>query len=70
MYKSTFPTNSPTMPLNRTVLGAEGVVEGKSTGIVEGWLDKATSDFTNDDGQPAALWHVKYTNGPLAGDEV
>ena len=30
---------------------------------------RAQSDFTNErTGQPAALWRIKYTTGPIAGD--
>ena len=68
MFKPLHPPHHPTH--RRTVLGVDGEVEGKSTGVVEGWLDEKISDFNDDNGQPAALWHVTYTSGPLKGDEV
>ena len=40
-----------------------------SEGKVTGWLSAAESDFLDDTGQPAALFHVKYTKGELAGDQ-
>ena len=40
-----------------------------SEGKVTGWLSAAESDFLDDKGQPAALFHVQYTAGTLVGDE-
>jgi len=34
-----------------------------------GWLSAAESDFCDDKGQPAALFHVQYTAGELEGRE-
>ena len=49
----------------RLVEGGPAYSEGKVTG----WLSAAESDFLDDTGQPAALFHVKYTKGELAGDQ-
>ena len=49
----------------RLVEGGPAYSEGKVTG----WLSAAESDFLDDKGQPAALFHVQYTAGTLVGDE-
>ena len=48
------------------------LIEGgpaSSEGRVTGWLAAAESDFLDAHGRPAALFHVAYGNGELAGDE-
>jgi len=49
----------------RLVEGGPAYSEGKVTG----WLSAAESDFLDDKGQPAALFHVQYTAGALVGDQ-
>ena len=49
----------------RLVEGGPAYSEGKVTG----WLSAAESDFVDDKGQPAALFHVQYTAGALVGDQ-
>ena len=47
-----------------------GDVEGYTYGVVVGWLGAHESDFVSQiDGAPAPLWHVRYEEGVLAGDE-
>jgi len=46
----------------------EGTAQA-STAKVVGWLDAHESDFNDDEGKPAALFHIKYTGGVLNGDE-
>ena len=44
--------------------------QASSVGKVTGWLSAAESDYLGHlDGQPAALFHVTYTAGALAGAE-
>ena len=50
----------------RLVEGGPAYSEGKVTG----WLSAAESDFLDDKGQPAALFHVQYTAGALVGDQA
>lgn len=38
-------------------------------GTITGWLDDLASEFVDTHGNPAALYHVKYHSGSLAGDE-
>ena len=56
--------------VRRTVLDASGVVSSHSDGVIRGWLDASRSDYTDDNGKPAALWHVYLATGELAGDEI
>lgn len=48
----------------RLVEGGPAYSEGK----VVGWLSAQESDFLDDNNNPAALFHVKYTAGALAND--
>ncbi len=50
------------------LIGRE-VTRSDSKGTVVGWLSAAESDFVDGDGLPAALFHVEYTEGELAGEE-
>ncbi|CAH0370926.1 unnamed protein product [Pelagomonas calceolata] len=50
------------------LIGRE-VIRSDSKGTVVGWLSAAESDFVDGDGLPAALFHVEYTEGELAGEE-
>ena len=43
--------------------------QASSVGKVTGWLSAAEADFLDEHGQPAALFHVAYTAGALAGAE-
>ena len=56
--------------VRRTVLDAGGLVTSHSDGVIRGWLDASRSDYVDDDGKPAALWHVYLATGELAGDEI
>ena len=57
--------------VRRSVFTDNGLIEGFSHGTVVGWLDAHESDYTSayNDGAPAALFHVAFDEGPLAGDE-
>ena len=54
--------------VRRTVFGPDGEPIAHSDGAVAGWLDADASDFLDEGGTPAALYHVRFTSGPLAGD--
>ena len=56
--------------VRRTVLDATGLVTSHSDGVIRGWLDASRSDYVDDNGKPAALWHVYLATGELAGDEI
>ena len=56
--------------VRRTVLDAGGLVTSHSDGVIRGWLDASRSDYVDDNGKPAALWHVYLATGELAGDEI
>ena len=47
--------------------GPEQQLVGFSTGRVTGWLPAEESEFVNDSGELAPLWHVRFENGPLEG---
>jgi len=50
------------------LIGRE-VIRSDSKGTVVGWLSAAEADFLDAAGKPAALYHIKYTEGELAGEE-
>ena len=53
------------------LIGREIITPANSEGRVVGWLSAAESDFCDDKGQPAALFHVQYTAGELeAANEI
>ena len=52
------------------MLDATGLVTSHSDGVIRGWLDASRSDYVDDNGKPAALWHVYLATGELAGDEI
>ena len=55
----------------RSVFDNEGVVIGRTEGLVVGWLDAHESDYMHSvTGKPAPLWRVRYMTGALAGDEA
>ena len=51
------------------MLDAGGLVTSHSDGVIRGWLDASRSQYEDDNGEPAALWHVYFSSGELEGDE-
>ena len=55
--------------IGREIVTPDDDGPANSEGQVVAWLSAAESDFLDDKGQPAALFHVQYTAGTLVGDE-
>jgi hypothetical protein len=53
----------------RTVQGDDGQL-GEGWGKIMGWLSAEESDFTDDNGQPAALWHVVFDDVTLGEEDL
>ncbi len=42
-------------------------LKGLADARIEGWLPKEESDFVDERGQPAALWHIEYDDQRIGG---
>ena len=42
-------------------------LKGFADARIEGWLPKEESDFIDERGQPAALWHIEYDDQRIGG---
>ena len=42
-------------------------LKGFADARIEGWLPKEESDFVDERGQPAALWHIEYDDQGIGG---
>ena len=42
-------------------------LKGFADARIEGWLPREESDFVDECGQPAALWHIEYDDQRIGG---